>query len=200
MAKAESLAFSEMTNEYIVLRLLLADYRGTRRPLLPGQEVIHSSSAAKIRNEEARLLKSCFANWNAPYSGQLPGWRRDSGLYMLWDGKLVGGLYLCDRNEFNYGERWGQLHYFFVDPSYRRRGIHSVLFDEAVRLAKSWGVEGVMINTDRQGLPEVYKRWGAEMWKSIPKKSPMTKHPLAGIYVWLVGRIHNWFATERFDQ
>lgn len=162
-------AFSEEIDEYIVLKLVLAEYVGTDRPVPPEVEIADSSIRHKILKTEKRLLKSFFKHWKEPYRGKLLGWRDDSPIYVLWNGKLVGGLYSCDRNEFNDDTQWGQLHYFFVDPEFRGKGLHSLVFCEGVRLARSWGLEGVYINTDRYGLPEVYESWGAVFWKRIPK-------------------------------
>lgn len=169
MALDKGLQFTDVIPEYAILKLVLSDYIGTIRTMPPEAEVAHPSARAKIRKGEKRLLRLCFPLWERPYYGQLPGWRDDSPIYVLWNRALVGGLYVCDRNEFDADERWGQLHYFFVEPTFRGKGLHSLLFDEGVRRARAWNLEGVYISTDRHGLPEVYQRWGATLWKRMPK-------------------------------
>lgn len=164
--------FSKESNEYNVLKLTLVNYIGTNR-IIPSQaEMAPPSARPKIRKDERRFLRLYFRCWEMPYYGQLPGWRDDSPIYMLWNGKLVGGLYVCDRNEFDTNnDRWGQLHYFFMDPKFKGKGLHSLLFSEGVLRARSWNLEGLYINTDRLGLPEIYNRWGAVFIKKIPKIS-----------------------------
>ncbi len=82
----------------------------------------------------------------------------------------MGGVFVCDRNEFDDDPRWGQVHYAFLRHDHRGRGLYSALFRRAVELAASWGLEGLVINSDREILPEVYLRWGAVFWKTIPRK------------------------------
>jgi len=163
-------------------------------------EIAHPSIRAKIRTQEERLLQLYFRNWENAYHGRLPGWRDASPVYMLWNGQLVGGIYLCDRNEFDKNRLWGQLHYFFVDPRFRGIGLHSLLFQEAVSRARSWGLEGVYINTDRYMLGEVYVRWGAVFWKRIPKSMVRPKHANMCHYNWLLYRIHDAVLMQYLER
>lgn len=115
------------------------------------------------------MLKLNFQNWQAPYKGRLEGWRADSPIYLLHDGHLVAGVYLVAGNEFGDRGPWGQLHYSFTDPNYRGQGLYRILFEVLINRAKAWGLEGIYINTDRNQLPEMYARWGAKYWRTIPK-------------------------------
>ncbi|MFQ5906494.1 MAG: GNAT family N-acetyltransferase [bacterium] len=162
--------FTSPIEEYVVLKLNLDDYKSTDRTLEEEYTICGSEVREKIRKYEKKLLSRYFENWNGPYEGTLRGWRRDSPIYVLHNGRLVAGVYLCSENEFDEGERWGQLHYAFMDPSYKGKGIYSVLFREAVRKARAWNLEGLILNSDRHLLPDVYLRWGAVAWKNIPKK------------------------------
>lgn len=170
IAKQEAkVEFTAEVSEYTVVKLLLNSYKGTKRTLEEGFKIKDAEIRPKIRSQEKRLLKRYFKNWKAPYNGNLKGWREDSPLYVLDGDKLICGLYLCDQNEFNEGEKWGQIHYVFTHPSYQGRSIYSVIFREAVNRAKSWGLQGIIFNTDRYLLSDVHIRWGATPWKKIPK-------------------------------
>ena len=166
---AGSGAFDEETDAYVVLKLLLSDYKETERSMPAEGAITSPPLRSQARRHEKQLLKSNFRHWKVPYTASLPGWRDDSPIYMTWGDQLAGGIYLCDGNEFDGREGWGQLHYFFVDPALRGRGLHSLLFQKAIHRARSWGLDGVYISTDRRGLPEVYQRWGARYWLTIPK-------------------------------
>ena len=172
--------FGEELDRYVVLKLHLDQYRGSARALGTGFKIAASGMRESIRKEEKRLLKLYFPNWEAPYFSKLKGWRTDSPVFMLYQGRLVSGLYLCVRNEFDEDRRWGQLHYFFTDPEFKKRGLHSILLREAIRRAKSWNLQGVIINTDRHFVPEVYERWGAIPCKEIRKASPQ-RVPFASV-------------------
>jgi len=185
----ENMKFCSELDKYIVLKLSLDNYKYMPHSLEKGFEIAGAEIKPKIRKDEKRMLKSYFQNWTAPFYGNLKGWRKNSPIYLLKHGYLVGGLYVCGRNEFDDDEQWGQLHYFFVDPKFRGKGYHNLLFSEGVRRAQSWGLQGVYINTDRYGLPKVYKRWGAVFWKEIPKSSLCHKHPNLGHHNWLVYKI-----------
>lgn len=161
--------FGDKLDKYMILKLPLDKYKGKTHTLEVGFQITGSEVRGKIREDEKRLLKSYFRNWVAPYYSNLKGWRDESPIYVLCQGKLVSGLYLCDQNEFDEGRSWGQLHYFFTDPAFKGRGLHSILFREAVDRAKSWNLQGVIINTDRYLLPEVYVKWGAIPWKAVKK-------------------------------
>jgi GNAT superfamily N-acetyltransferase len=162
--------FSAEIDDYIVLKLVLTEYKGSQRSLPPGFEVADANVRSEIRDEEMRLLKLYFRNWRAPYYRRLKGWKDDSPIFVLKGDRLVGGVYLCDKNEFDDDPKWGQLHYAFMDPEYKGLGIYSVIFRTAVKRAQSWGLEGLYLNSDRYVLPEVYERWGAVHWKKIRKK------------------------------
>jgi GNAT superfamily N-acetyltransferase len=168
------LEFTALVDEYVVVRLALADYRGSDRPFPQGYELADPTTYARTRRAQKRFLKQHFRHWKAPYRGRLNGWRDDSPVHVLHEGRLVGGVYLCDRNEFDDDPGWGQLHYAFMDASCQGQGIYSRMFNEVVKRARSWGLEGLYLNSDRNLLPEVYERWGGVRWKTIrkPKQAP----------------------------
>jgi len=171
-------AFSDKIDEYVLLKLPLDSFKGQIRSLESGFQIAGVEIRESVRRDEKRLLKFNFSNWAAPYSCNLKGWKKDSPLYVLHQGCLVSGLYLCNQNEFEEGKDWGQLHYFFTAPSFKRRGIHSIIFREAILKAKFWNLQGVIINTDRYLLPEVYMKWGATLWKKIGKKNHSERRPI----------------------
>lgn len=161
--------FTAEIEEYVVLKLSLDDYRGGNRALPPGHHVIDPPPPRGTSRAERRLLKRYFRNWKAPFRGRLKGWRPDSPLLVQRAGTLIAGVYLVAANEFDEDPRWGQLHYAFMDPACKGQGIYSALFGAAVRRARAWGLEGLYLNSDRHLLPEVYLRWGAVPWRTIPK-------------------------------
>lgn len=162
--------FTALIDEYVVLKLVLADYRASERPFPGGFELADPSMRARMARREKRLLKKYFRRWKGPYHGRLKGWREDSPIHVLQDGRLVGGVYLCAANEFDSDPDWGQLHYAFMEPSCKGKGVYSRIFRESVERARSWGLEGLYLNSDRHLLPAVYERWGAVYWKTIPKQ------------------------------
>lgn len=142
-----------------------------------------------MARDEKRLLKSYFRNWKAAFRGHLKGWRSDSPIYVLREGKLIGGIYLVATSEFNDDGQWGHLHYAFMDPSCKGLGIYRTIFTTAVERARSWGLEGLYLNSDRHLLPEVYERWGAVHWRTISKASrdPKPKRSVFSPFKWLGG-------------
>jgi ubiquinone/menaquinone biosynthesis C-methylase UbiE/GNAT superfamily N-acetyltransferase len=189
--------FSGVRNEYVILRLKLDQFRPSGRQMPSSLHFGPPRLPEQLRGQERDLLKLNFACWDLPFEGRVAGSRQDSGVFIL-DGqsKLVGGIYLCDKNEFDTSIPWGQLHYFFVHPDYKGQGIHSLLFAEGIRRAGDWGLEGVFINTDRHGLPELYQRWGAQLWKTIPKGHGPEQNINTKSYNWIVHRIHDEQLSE----
>lgn len=161
-----------MLNKYIVLSLPINHYNGTSHTLESDFQIAGAEVREIIKKDEKRLLRLYFDRWDLPFSGKLNGWRNDSPIYILHNSILVSGIYLCDNNEFNEGNNWGQLHYFYTDPAYKKKGFHSILVQHAINRAKSWNLQGVFINTDRYLLADVYMRWGAVIWKEIKKGNP----------------------------
>ena len=162
--------FTAQIEEYVVLKLVLTEFRGQERPFPAGYELADPAVRERVRGQERRLLKRYFRNWKAPHRGRLRGWRSASPLLVLRAGRLVAGVYLCAANEFDADPRWGQLHYAFMDPACKGQGLYSVLFRAAVERATSWGLTGLYLNSDRHQLPQVYERWGAVHWRTIPKR------------------------------
>jgi SAM-dependent methyltransferase len=196
MIGRKELEFSELIDEYVVFKLELSSYQGTRRSLPSEARFAPPEIRDEIREDEKRLLQLYFQVWEKPFEGQLPGWREDSPIYLLWNEKLICGVYLCEKNEFNDENFWGQLHYTFMDPQFRGRGLYSVVFHEAVQRAKIWGLKGLYLNTDRYLLPMMYERWGATFWKRIPKNIANSKRSNIRPHNWLVHRIHD----EQLDR
>lgn len=161
-----------MLDKYIVLKLPLSLHKVKSHILKSDFQIAGAEVREKIRNDEKRLLSLYFDNWSLPFYGKLNGWRNDSPVYMMHNGVLVSGVYLCDNNEFDDGNDWGQLHYFYTEPAYKKIGLHSILVEHAINIAKSWNLRGVLINTDRHLLADVYMRWGAVVWKEIKKRNP----------------------------
>lgn len=180
MGNTGYMEFTSVEEEYVVLKLSLVDYHPTKHELDDGYVICGGEIRKKIRRPERKFLMQCFENWTGPYNGKLKGWQNDSPTYVLHKGRLVAGVYLCSENEFDEGERWGQLHYAFMDPTYKGKGIYSVLFQRAVDKARSWNLEGLILNSDRYLLPDVYVRWGAVPWKTISKNPKPRQKVFAG--------------------
>jgi len=161
--------FSAVTDRYIVLKMPVDRYTGTDRVLKDSLVFAGDEMREKIRKEEKRLLKLNFKVWKVPYYRRLPGWRTDTPIYVLHNNRLVGGVYICDRNQFEEPE-WGQLHYCYIAPAYKGKGIYSVMFKEAILKIVSWGLDGLVLNTDRFLHQELYEKWGAAVWKTIDKR------------------------------
>ncbi len=162
--------FTAELDHYIVLKLVLAEYRGTRREMPQGFTLCSVAERARVARTEKRLLQTYFSDWKAPLRGRLEGWRPDSPVFALHHGKLVGGVYLVDASAFDPDPRWGELHYAFMDPAYRGCGVYSAIYAAAVARALSWGLEGLYLNSDRHMLPEVNERWGAVRWRTFEKR------------------------------
>ena len=156
--------FTDEVEEYTILKLDLADYPGTSRRLADGFRIAGPEVRGVVRARERSLIQSHFLSWAAPYYGELRGWREASPLYLMHGDLLIGGVYLCALNQYR-EEGIGQLHYAYMDPAYRGRGLYSSLFAESVARARSWGLRGLYLNSDRYMLPEVYLRWGAKPYR-----------------------------------
>lgn len=161
--------FTSEIEHYVILKLQLANFRKKPSPLPPCMTFVSGKLPLLLRRAERRLLRFYFDGWERPYEGLLPGWQPDSGTFLLQGRSLVAGGYTCRSNEFDTDPKWGQIHYAFIHPESRGKGLYRNLFCELVNRAKSWGLDGVYLNSDRHLLPEVYLRWGAEPWKRIPK-------------------------------
>ncbi len=192
--------FTEELDSYTVLLLDLDEYQAPARRLPDGFEFLDTARHGLIRDQEKRLLRQVFKDWEIPYGGKLRGWRADSPVFVMKSDQLVGGVYLCDRNEFDDEPARGQLHYFFVHPSFRTYGIHNANVREAIRRARAWGLQEVYINTDRAGLPEVYMRWGAKPLKRIAKSSRLPHNAVGNIarQLWKWAR-RTWQDVRQFS-
>ena len=161
--------FTAEINEYVVFTLELIDYRPSKRQIPDAYEILPStSSRTPYRHKEKELLKRYFRAWRRPFFGKLSGFREDSPVLLCHGDDLVCGVYLCDENQYQ-RPRWGQLHYAFIEPAHQGKGLYSGLFREVVRRADSWGLSGLILNSDRHLLPEVYERWGAIPYERIHK-------------------------------
>jgi hypothetical protein len=160
--------FADEIGEYVVLTLALDDFEAGGRPRPAGLVLAGGESRAALRAQERALLRRAFRRWLVPYLGLLPGWRRDSPIYAVEASRLVGALYLCDENEFGL-PGFGQIHYGVTTPGLRGGGRYRAAFSEAVARARAWGLAGLVLNSDRHLLPEVYVRWGAKPYSVVPK-------------------------------
>jgi hypothetical protein len=162
--------FGEELDTYVVLKLTLKESRVPKYEVDSNFKLYGVKARSNLRKDEQVLLKRYFRNWKAPYYNQLSGWEKESPLYIVYNEKLVSGLYVCSENEFN-EKGWGQLHYFFTHPEFKGKKLHSILVREAIKKAELWELEGVIINTDRHQLPDIYLKWGATYWKEIEKSN-----------------------------
>ncbi len=201
---SEAAPFSRVRDEYVILKLPLESYRESTRSLPPGYSLGPSALNTAQRERERQLLELNFpGHWRGVFSRRTAGWRPDTPVYVLKGDDLVGGLYVCAEHEFDEGSDWGQLHYFFVAEDEKGKGLHSILAAEAIRRTRAWGLRGVFINTDRFGLPEVYQRWGATLWKVIPKANGPGARDDFDRRKWLVLAIHDqhlWKAIRRYAR
>jgi GNAT superfamily N-acetyltransferase len=166
-----SAQFSEETDLYQVVVLDINDYQPLGRSLPEGFAIQSSDLPSELRQQERQILRGLFADWQLPYCGRLTGWRSESRLYLICGDQLAGGVYLCDRNEFDECDTHGQLHYPFMAPHFQGRGLHAFVFASLVQRAAAWGLTHIYINSDRRHLPEVYVRWGAKPYRQIAKRA-----------------------------
>ena len=179
--------YTSEISEYVVLTLRLDDYAGSRRQLSDDYHLVAvDADRTPLRETERNLLQRYFRAWRKPFVGTLTGFRSDSPILICHGDELVAGVYLCDDNELGRAG-WGQLHYAFMNPEHKGRGIYSVIFREAVERARRWRLEGLILNSDRHLLPDVYIRWGAKPFttrhKSILRRllAPLW-YPLADFF------------------
>ena len=161
--------FTEEIDKYTVLILRISEFEQPSRILPEGFVFLSPEGYSLIRRQEKSLLRQVFDDWDIPYYGKIAGLRHDSRILVVSQDRLVGGLYVCEKNEFDNKKDRGQLHYAFMDPNFRGLGIYSVIFSEAVKRATAWGLEELYLNSDRYLLPEVYMRWGAKVYTVIEK-------------------------------
>ncbi len=112
------------------------------------------------RSVERELLSSAFDHWQIPYERRFPGARKDSLLAVTKGDLLVGLAYLGADNQIglpNYGEG----HYAVTRPEFRGRGLYGPWFTRRLERATSWGLAGLVLVTNREGMPELFERWGA---------------------------------------
>lgn len=173
--------FTEPVDTYTVLILNLDDYCGTARELPDGFHFIDEQTRATMRAQEKKILQQLFDDWDIPYFGKLRGWRADSPIFVAKGDELIGGAFLCDRNEFDDNILHGQLHYLFTKASARGQGIYTLVFRQAVERARDWGLQALYVNTDRYGIPQVHLRWGAKIVKVIPKPSRLPQNRVGRI-------------------
>jgi len=171
--------FTAILDEYVILKLELDKYRGTEHSLEEGFHIASGRLGRKARKMERELLESYFTSWAAPYYGRLRGWRADSPVYLMLGDSLVGGMYLCDQNEYEVGSGWGQLHYTFMDPEFKGRKLFNVNFNATIEKARNWGLKGVIISTDRHMIPDIMIRWGAVPWKTVKKTDAPNRQDLS---------------------
>lgn len=161
--------FTTEIDKYIILTLALKDYKPSKRSLPEGYTLLPSGADySPYRDQEKELLQHYFVVWKKPFGKKLNGFRKDSPVLVAYGDKLVAGVYLCDRNELGRAH-WGQLHYAFINPSHKGKGLYSIIFREAIERARRWNIEGLVLNSDRFMLPEVYMRWGAIQLKTVKK-------------------------------
>lgn len=120
------------------------------------------------RDVERAMLEPVFAAWHIPFERRMPGSREDSMLAILEGEKPVALGYMCTENEFGIADH-GQGHYVVVDPEYRGKRLYQYLYAGLLVKAADFGLPGIVITTDRQGLAEVYERWGGVIVRRVPK-------------------------------
>jgi GNAT superfamily N-acetyltransferase len=112
------------------------------------------------RTVERELLRSEFERWRIPFLREFRG-AREGSLVALASGDLIVGLaYVAADNEIGLPE-YGQLHYPVLKPEFRGRGLYRALFAARLQRSANWGLPGVVVTTNREGLPELFERWGA---------------------------------------
>lgn len=161
--------FTAEVAEYAILTLALKDYKSSKRNLPEEYSLLPATTdSSQYREQEKKLLKHYFVVWAKPFGAKLNGFRNDSPILVTYKDELIAGVYLCDKNELGRAH-WGQLHYAFIEPSHGGKGIYSVMFKEAIERASRWNLEGLVLNSDRFMLPEIYIRWGAIPFKTVRK-------------------------------
>lgn len=195
--------------KFFLLRLKLADYTHAHVTISPRAQITSTLADAAMRDDERRLLRLHFPNWQRPATKNLPGWRENSAVYMLWDGRLVGGMYLCAGNEVSEQPAgWGQLHYFFADPDFKAIQSFMHLIDESVRRARVWELEGIYVKTNRPKVARFFKYLNAvpcQIIEADGKAGTATQRGKAsGDHKWfrlplrLAARVNRRIATKLF--
>lgn len=157
------MSWNEVIDEVTILTLAKEDF-----PPVPPEVARFTFTTQIDRDLERELLQSAFAAWERPFERRMPGWRDDSLLAMMEDGRLVCFAYMCTENEFGVPEL-GQGHYVVMHPDYRGKGVYNIFYARLMQHAAEMGMPGIVITTDRAGLADVYERWGAKFLRKVSK-------------------------------
>lgn len=187
--KAPVMDFTAEVETYTILILQLDEYKPTTRSLSREFQFCSPDQIQAFRAKERKILELLFDDWEFPYCRRMAGICDDSAVWVTSGKELVGGAWVCNRNEFDDHPERGQIHYAFMNRKFQGMGIYSVIFAEAVRRAKAWGLQELYLNSDRYMLPEVYLRWGARPLRVVAKRTRFGHNRvgrvLAPIYPWL---------------
>jgi hypothetical protein len=153
----------EIDDHYTFAKLARENFP-PRRPLPPG----YRFSGEISRDAERSLLEPEFHAWSIPFNRKMAGTRPDGVLCLNYGEEPVAIIFLCDQNELGL-PGYGQVHYAAIRKDQRGKGLYGPLFAELLEIGNRWGLQGVLLNDDRTGLSEVYRRWGAEFMFERPK-------------------------------
>jgi hypothetical protein len=171
IATSQKMTF-EIDDHYTFAKLDRANYP-PRRTLPAG----YSFAGEIPRDAELALLQPEFQAWRIPFNREMPGCRPDGVLALEYLEEPVAIIFLCDQNELGL-VGYGQVHYAAIRDDQRGKGLYGALFAELLEIGNRWGLEGVLLNDDRAGLSEVYRRWGAEFMFEKPKLPQPRSGPL----------------------
>ena len=147
--------WNEPLGEYQVL-VLPRDRYPEPRPLPEGFSFINEVP----RSVERELLGPEFTHWQIPYERRFPGAREDSLLAVAKGELIVGISYLGADNRIGLSN-YGEAHYMVTRPEFRGLGLTFPRFTRRLERATSWGLAGLVMVSNREGIPELYERWGA---------------------------------------
>ncbi len=112
------------------------------------------------RSVERELLSLGHEHWRIPYERRFPGAREDSLIAIMKGDLIVSVSFVGADNQIRL-PGYGEAQYMVIRPEFRGLGLASSRFTKVLERATEWGLAGVVLVTNRQGIPETFERWGS---------------------------------------
>lgn len=133
------------------------------RPARPDEaEALTELSMRSKRSNgyDQAFMDSCRAELTVTAAGM------EAGEYWVAEADQICGMVCLQAAE----DGWGEVHAFFIDPEFQRRGIGRLLWSKLLERAETFGMKGLYLDADPAAVP-FYCAMGFTVTGEVPSGS-----------------------------